>query len=254
MGDPHTTYPSPGGMDLGFDLYLPADLQSPTPLVVMLHGGGWISGDRSMYAPEAEELVPHGYACACIDYRLAPLYTFPAAVADCQAFVRHARSMADEWNVDPNRIAALGNSAGGHLALMMALAPPVEGQDEPSSVNAAAAICPITDIRKAHTAHLPISYDFLEQFIGERVGSGGEKWAQASPLAHLGDDPPPIWLAHGAEDDIVPVAQSREMHAALKEKGATTDFLELPGEGHSFTFSGWSRLQEGYRAFLGEHL
>ena len=118
---PDQKYPVEGG-ELGFDFFRPEG-EGPFPLVVFLHGGGWISGDRTMYRDEAIWLAPQGFACACINYRLAPLYPFPVPVADCQAFVRFARTNHETLAIDPNQITAMGNSAGGHLALMLGLCP-----------------------------------------------------------------------------------------------------------------------------------
>src|SRR5436190_24123355 len=96
-------YASPGGIPLRYDFLRPA-APGIHPLIVFIHGGGWISGDRTDFRTVADVFVKQGYAAALIQYRLAPLHPFPAAVEDVQAFVRYARENAEELGIDPNRI------------------------------------------------------------------------------------------------------------------------------------------------------
>lgn len=237
-------YSSPGGVPLYLDLFLP-EIDRPLPTVLMIHGGGWISGDRDMMHEEARWLAPQGFVCACMNYRLAPLHPYPAAVEDVRAAIAFLRENGASRGVDASRVVAFGNSAGGHLAAMAALSGPVD-----TRANASIAICPIVDLTEPRTQHLAISWGFLEQFMGGAFEEAPERWAEASPLTYAGASAPPMLLIHGVEDDVVPVAQSEALHAALQEAGADSTYIELPGEMHAFSLPAWLRIRDAYVSFL----
>ena len=245
------------GVKLGFDFIAP-ESDKPLPWIVFLHGGGWVSGDRSGYHEEAAWYAEQGFATVCLSYRLAPLHPFPCAVADVKAALAHLKSQADQLGIDAERGAAFGNSAGGHLSLMAAL--PVDGLPHgEESLEAAVAICPITDLRNPGETHFPISFSFLEQFIPDLDSAiGADVLAQASPAVHLDGLSSHLMLAHGSADDIVPVAQSRDFAKAAAElgdeKGLEVIYNEMPGEGHSFTYPAWMKMREDALAFLQRRL
>lgn len=244
------TFSTAGGETLRYDFFAP---DHRAPLVVLIHGGGWISGDRTMHRDEAIWLAEQGFAAACVSYRLAPLYPFPAAVADVQSFVRHAREQAAELNIDSDRIAALGNSAGGHLALMLGLCPiAFDGgaSDGSFRANAVVDICGITDLRNPHVIHHPISISFLEEFMGTHFEEGDERWSAASPITYARSADTPVLILHGTLDDVVRIDQSDALARSLVAAGADVNLIEMEGEGHSFTWEAWSEMRGHYLAFL----
>src|SRR4051812_28996229 len=95
----------------------------PLPAIVLVHGGGFRAGSRESYLPVAAKLAQRGYVAATVSYRLAPRHQFPAAVEDVKAAVRFLRANAQRYGIDPERIGAMGGSAGGHLVLMLGLTP-----------------------------------------------------------------------------------------------------------------------------------
>jgi acetyl esterase/lipase len=236
-------YARPDGFDLEFDLVHPGG--GSAPLVVFLHGGGWISGDRTMYAEEVEWFVSQGFAAAAIEYRLAPLYPFPAAVEDAQEFLRFVRSEAGRFGIDGSRVAAFGNSAGGHLAAMLGV-----GYKGGERANAVVDVCGITDIRNPDTTQFPISMSFVEQFMGGHYVGLEQSYADASPLVYVDSSACPFLIVHGTDDDVVPIDQSRKLDAAFKESGVSSRLIELPGEGHSFTYAAWEKVREEAVMFL----
>ncbi|MBX3119521.1 MAG: alpha/beta hydrolase [Fimbriimonadaceae bacterium] len=249
---PDQVYAEPLGTPLRFDLIRP-DSDELLPLAILIHGGGWISGDKSDMRDLTQALGKAGFAVACPQYRLAPLHVFPAAVEDIQAFVRFARTSASEWGLDPNRIASLGNSAGGHLALMSGLTDaPVDGVS--SRVNAVVDICGITDVTVEGIRENPISIQFLEQFMGVSYGEDEARWIAASPIKTISNDAPPILIVHGDEDDIVPISQSEALVAELKRCGVDHEYHTFPGEGHSFTYDNWVKIEHTYLDFLRRRL
>lgn len=242
---PNQVYAEPGGLPLTYDLIRPET--GVLPLVVFIHGGGWISGDKTMYRDEAVWLAERGYACACISYRLAPLHPYPAAVEDVQAFVRHARATAEDLQIDPSRIASFGNSAGGHLASML-------GVLLAERVNAVVDISGIADLSDPTDAHLPIAMAFLEQFMGCPFAGNEALWGEASPIKHVDEHACPFLIMHGDADDVVPFAQSEAFSAALAKAGVLQELVRMSGEGHSFTWEAWSQMRTTYVSFLGQVL
>lgn len=236
-------YPALDGTDLGFDLYLP-EAENP-PLVVCIHGGGWISGDRKDYADVGIVLADHGFAAACPSYRLAPLHPFPTPVDDIRSFVRFARTEA-ELGWDPARIATLGNSAGGHLASMAGLLEP--------DIKAVVDICGISDVTDPRAQHFPISWAFLEQFMQVPYEGNSETFRAASPLHQVAVSPPPFLIIHGEQDDIVPVAQSTALADELGRKGGEAELHILPHDGHSFSYESWEHITSLFVRFLKERL
>ncbi|MBS1714663.1 MAG: alpha/beta hydrolase [Armatimonadetes bacterium] len=246
---PDQRFPVEGGA-AAFDLFRPAG-DGPFPLVVFVHGGGWISGDRTDYREEALWLAPHGYACACIDYRLAPLYPYPTPIADCQRFFSFAAQNAASLGIDTDDMTVFGNSAGGHLALMCGLCESVAGSGEPAvRPQSVVAVCAISDLRVPEQSNLPLSFTFLEQFMDGGYEGREEQWAAASPVCHLEHARGRFLIVHGTEDDVVPVDQSRSLVQRLTGLGTDVEFVELQGESHSFSWDGWSTIRSEALEFL----
>src|SRR5437763_1896126 len=113
------TYRAVDGEQLGLDVYQPAKKGKNRPAVVVVHGGGWTQGDKSLFAQQANQLAERGFVAFSVNYRLAPAHPYPAAVDDVEASVQWVRTHAKEYGVDRKRIGALGGSAGGHLVGML---------------------------------------------------------------------------------------------------------------------------------------
>ncbi len=232
--------------------YLRPPSDTPLPLLMFLHGGGWISGDPSMYAEEVEWFSQQGFACASVAYRLAPLHNFPTPVSDVLAFVAYARKNAAELGIDPDRIVAMGNSAGGHLACMAGLCTTDPATNEPCQpVAGVVAVCPITDVRDPATTHFPIAMSFLEQFLGCSSQECPEKWDLASPVRHVTPTGARFLLIHGTEDEIVPNRQSHLLAETLAANGVPHEVVDLPGEYHGFSLPAWDTIRQRAAAFAG---
>jgi acetyl esterase/lipase len=250
-------YAQPGGIPLVYDLFRP-ETEAPTPLVVCLHGGGWISGATTDMHEIAGILTQHGFSAACPQYRLAPLHPFPAAVEDVQEFVRFARSQAKGWKIIPDRIASLGISAGGHLALMLGLTNPVAPAHWPrearAQVNAVVDICGITDVTDYRAKHHEIAFGFLEQFMSRPYEGNEEVFRAASPISHITPDDPPVLVVHGVEDDVVPVDQSDALVEKLRNAGVYVEYHRLEGERHAFSYESYLNILDWSVSFLKEKL
>lgn len=230
-------YAESAGGSLRFDAYLPAS-KSPTPAAIIVHGGGWVRGDRrTNVEPLFQPLADAGFAWFSISYSLAtnPL-EFGSAVTDVEAAVRFIRSRAADYHIDPERIALVGESAGGQLAAMAALGSEL-------GVKAVVAIYAPTDlVALARTS--PLIPDAIRKQLTGTVWANLilARLGQLSPLQAIRPGMPPFLLIHGDEDPLVPIDQSRAMCESMKAAGATCRLFAVPGGGHGIR--GWESTPE----------
>jgi acetyl esterase/lipase len=242
-----------GYRPLQLDVWLPAS-PTPPPLVVWIHGGAWMHGDRR-YLPETlrpnqlfEELLAAGLAVATIDYRHALEAHFPAQLHDAKAAIRYLRAHADVLGVDTRRIGIAGESAGGHLAAMVALTgqrADLEGTvgviGPPSSVDAVVDWYGVADIatQSRHSEWRTAAGSFPpevlvppeDQLVG---GADEEARAAASPISYVSPQAPPFLLIHGTADTVVPYLQSELLKEALAAAGVPVQLVPIEGAEHIF--------------------
>lgn len=233
-------YRSGGGPEARLDLYVPA-AAAPAggrPTVLAIHGGGWRGGSKRDFGPHVARLAQHGYVVAAIDYRLSRpgRASWPANLDDVRDAVRWLRVHASEYGVDPRRIAALGASAGGHLAALLGTWP-----DGPATrVQAVVDFYGPTDLLSLESAQ-PETVGSLRLMLGGRASELRERFRAASPVAHVTSDDPPMLLIHGLDDGHVPVAQSRELAAALERAGVEHRLVLVEHGRHGFVFEAAGR-------------
>jgi acetyl esterase len=215
------------GVSLRLDASIP-DGAGPFSAAIIVHGGGWVRGDRRIdVAPLFQPLTDAGIAWFSIDYRLAsdPL-RFGIAAYDVEAAIRFVREHAGEYRVDPERIALIGESAGGHLASLAAL------NGGPSVRAVVALYAPTNLVALAKNSDL-IPAAIRDQLQGtpfESLIMG--RLAQLSPIEKVRSGMPPFLLIHGTADSIVPFEQSRAMCARMLSVGADCEVFPVPGAGH----------------------
>lgn len=223
------------------DLAMPsAKATKPRPAIVFVHGGGWKNGDkrRGYFLQGALEYAAKGYVCITVNYRLTQTAPFPGCVEDVKNAVRWLRAHANEYGVDSERIGAYGNSAGGHLVLMLGLVPEeadLEGDgtylDQPSQVQAVFASVAPTDF-----PNWPKGLGRFTQPNGLLSGTEGtveERAAKASPISYVSKDMPPIYLVYGSRDGLVQPSQGESFVKAAKEAGAEDIEMKIyEGAGH----------------------
>jgi beta-galactosidase len=238
------------------DIYLPeresADPSSPG--IVWIHGGGWIGGTKNeaRAANICGALAKRGYVCVSIDYKLGD-GAWPTNLFDCKNAVRFLRAHASEYNVDPDRIAVMGGSAGGHLALMVGLTTsdkqlePTEPYPQISdSVSVIVDLYGPADLinRQAvdsegnllgHLDDDTKSYKVL----GSRRAANPKLWSEASPVNHVTSDSPPVLIIQGTSDPLVDYHQSIELNDVLSKSGVPHQLLLIKGIGHQFDFNTW---------------
>jgi acetyl esterase/lipase len=225
-----------GDRDLHCDIYKPAKGNGIG--ILMVHGGGWRRGSKDMLPPQAEVYCEWGFTCVATEYRLTPESPWPAQIHDVKAALRWMRASADEFDIDPSRIAIHGNSAGAHLSLLAAGTPGVdafEGEGGNPGVD--------TSIQAVVVVYPPTAF-----YIGERtsgatnasalLGQNPDQEAArlASPTNWVSKSFPPTFMLHGTKDKVVPVSATIRMYNALVDAGAIAEMHIYAEQPH-----GWAR-------------
>lgn len=238
-----------GEQPLALDLYLPAPGVKPAPLVLLVHGGGWRSGERSNMAPLAARLAARGFAAATVSYRLSGQAQYPAAVDDVKAALDWVRAQARDLGVDPQRIAIAGGSAGGQIAALV-------GMTRPRDVRAIVNIDGLSDFTsddaRRHEDDPARKPSSAGAWFGGRYAEKEALWREASPLTHAGKDSPPVQFIVGAAPRF---SVGREaLSSTLAAHGIATDTVALAGAPHSFwLFDPWlAPTVDAMTRFLGQ--
>ncbi|GEM_PF-831158 len=240
------------GVDLKLDLVRPEGA-GPFPAVICIHGGAWQSGSKSGYAAILPMLASNGYVAASIEYRFAPQYKFPAQIEDVRRAVEFLKSHAAEYKIDPKRIAALGDSAGGHLALLLGL------QDTPSRVHAVVNLSGPSDIARwkadpeGEKAIQMTSDELLSRVFGTSDRTSAVLRA-ASPISLIGKTGAAVLTFHGDSDTVVKLEQSEWLHKALAGAGIAEKLVVIKGAGHGFRPEDIASISQTTIAFLASQL
>lgn len=256
-----------GDTVLSGTLYRPAKMPAGAlPLIVWIHGGAWMHGTRHDDADLCQQIAQHGFACFSISYRLSSTAIFPAAVEDCKCAVRYLRANAADLNIQTSRIGAWGPSAGGHLAALLGTSagvPELEGDGGwPDYSSAVQAVCDWfgpTDFSQMSAHHSDMDHDAADspesRFIGGAVQQHPERVQRANPITYISEATPPMFIAHGRRDQLVPFNQSELLVDALTAHGVEVHFEVLDEAGHGGpSFEPETVLFEKCMAFFRQHL
>ena len=264
---------------LRLDLYHPSEQEEPHPALLLLHGGGWKAGNRAMMGALGQSAAARGYLAAVVSYRLTnetgadgkPKYVFPDPVHDVKAAVRWLRENATRLRIDPDRIGVAGESAGGHLALMVGLVGPEDGlEPDTSSAN----VVPLVkaDAKPVSTRVAVVvnmfgptelvsgfetsegGKDWIREFIGGRPEEMPERYLAASPLTYVSADDPPILTLHGRGDRLVPVQQALQLERACRNAEVSHQLIVVETAGHGFKGRDLRRVRKEMFLFLDSHL
>jgi acetyl esterase/lipase len=237
-------YGKGGEQELKLDIAVPTG-QGPFPAVVCIHGGAWARGNKKDLSATIGTLASRGFVAATVQYRLCPQCHFPAQIEDCKCAVRFLRANAAKYRIDPDRIGALGFSAGGHLVCMLGLTTREDGLEGDGDLSAAQAkqssrvqaVCSFfgpTDFTKNDWK--PDVKPLLADLFGGTFEEKKELYLKGSPITFVRKDPAnPVFLfLHGTADPLVPYVQSVRLLDALKKVGANGKLVTMEGEAHGW--------------------
>ena len=267
--DRNVVYGMYSGLALIMDVYYP---HNPNGYgIIQISGSGWtrpmgldarMLNHQSHVTADATPMLAAGYTVFTLNHRATPRFTYPAQVEDVQRAVRFIRYHADKYQINPDKIGAIGGSSAGHLVSMLGLLNGDEFLQDDSPINQVNAKVQCVVARAAPSNFL--NGQDANYFLGFRekeralAGSIEYKIAQAaSPITHVTPDDAPILLAHGDADESVLFEQSESMYQKLQETGVPSRLLRIEGGGHGFNFSGAKNkpdLAKIYVQWMDKHL
>lgn len=226
-------YKTLGNRQLKLDVFTPKEAESPTPGIVMIHGGGWKSGDKELQIPMAVALSERGFVTAVVEYRLSSEAQYPAAIHDVKEAIRWLKVHAAEFGLDTAQMAISGSSAGGQIAALVGLTytPEYEGE---SKFNVSSEVHAIVDMDGVLAFHHPESAEgqVASEWLGGRYEQKPAVWDAASPLYLANPDLKPMLFInsqyprfHAGRDELV---------VKLKEKGIYSEVHTFPDTPHPF--------------------
>ena len=234
--DADVVYGHKYGLALTYDALQPGSGRNGAGVLYMV-SGGWVSlwGPPERFIERFRHLLEAGYTVFLVRHGSSPKFVVPECVNDVRRAVRHVRSSARRFDIDPNRLGVLGSSAGGHLALMLG----TTGQDanpkakdplqrHSSRVTAVVAYFPPTDLSK----YLDPKLEFLERFPALKFDP--KRSPAVSPLLQVTPDDAPSLMIHGDKDKLVPLFHSQTIHKALGEKKVPSELIVIKGAAHGF--------------------
>jgi acetyl esterase/lipase len=259
---PDVVYGHKDGMALTYDVFVPDEPNGAA--VLFMVSGGWFSVWQApeQRLPGFQSLLDAGFTVFAVLHGSAPRFKVPEAVSDVRAAVRHIRANSDDYGIDADRIGVFGGSAGGHLSLMLGLAPEAEfDQPEPQgrrmlvpfyavdpdvdgSVAAVVAYYPPADIRPLVGPN--------ERFPA--LDFAPESAAAISPILFVTSDDPPTLLIHGDADELVPIRNSELLNAAFEDAGVEHEFVVMQGGAHGFRGEQRTRANALMVEWFKEHL
>lgn len=236
---------------LHLDLFRPSESRKgPLPALILIHGGGWRSGNKLMQVPIAQQIALRGYVTASVEYRLSPEALYPAAIYDIKAAIRFLRANAKKYNIDPKKIAITGSSAGGQLAALIGMTNGLqkfEGDEGNNLVSSKVqaiidmdGILDFTDPNESAKDDDPLKPSAGAYWFGASFKQVPEKWIEASPLIYAGKNTPPILFLnsslprfHAGRDSVITI---------LNKYGIYSELHTIPGTPHPFwLFHPWFR-------------
>jgi acetyl esterase/lipase len=261
-------YAQHDGTKLVGDLYQPKG-SARAPAIIAVHGGGWQNGSRAGYRYWGPFLARNGYVVLSIDYRLGKAGTYPGSVYDVKAAIQFVRAKAETLGVDPDRIGLMGDSAGSHLAALVALAgaePQFSSgyRDDPNAsipvdVKAVVGFYGVYDmLAQWHHDQIARPRDQIaEKYLGVSPMQNRRIYFESSPISYATIDKKSarFLLIHGTNDDIVdPPSQSEAFWLALNQAGIAVRRIVIPGAGHFWASDPFEDEPGGYGATTAPRL
>lgn len=255
-------YKNIDGKSLQLDIFRPRKLNEPAPLLIFIHGGAWKSGKRSDYLVYLIPFAQKGYVTATVSYRLLADSVYPACIEDITDAVGWFIDNHDKYGYDPERIALIGGSAGGHLAALAGLGWKKNGYtDDTSSLsinNRNHRVKAVVDIYGPVdlTTEYARSHPLVTAFIGHSYAESPGLYSDASPVKYLDKNDPPVLILHGTSDRLVPISQSDDFKKRLDSLGIPCTYYRLPLWPHTMDIVSRVNIfcQEKMEEFFREYL
>lgn len=265
-------YANVNGNSLQLDLYVPNDQTSSTPLIIWIHGGGWRGGSRTLFNNSIQvNQARRGYAVATISYRLSGVAKFPAQIHDVKTAIRWLKANSSTYNINPEKVALWGSSAGGHLASLAGTSGAVSMLEDFSSgnshqnskVQAVLDLYGPTDLMQMDSNARPCStichscpQSPEALLLGCSLPNCRAKARRTDPIRYADPnfDKPAFLIAHGTEDCSVPPHQSQLLHDNLLSKGFDSTLIYLEGAGHGGPEFNTPEMRAITQEFFDTHL
>lgn len=225
------TFNTPAGINLGMEIYQPAE-KGIYPALVVIYGGAWRNGSFKSYPEFNRYMAARGYTVFAIDYRHAPRYRYPAQLEDVLASLNFIRENATKYEADAERVVLFGRSSGAHLAMLAAYNSnvlPVRGViSYYGPVN-------LTEGYNNPPHPDPINTRMvLEDFLGGVPQQLPKEYEVASPISYVKNKVAPTLLIYGSQDHVVEAKYGREIYQGLRKQSNTAVLLEIPWAEHGF--------------------
>lgn len=250
-----------GDVKLLLNMARPNFQREAAPAVVIIHGGGWRAGNRAVHNELAWSFADpkRGYVAVTISYRLAPDHVFPAQIEDAKCAVRYLRAHAKQYNIDPDRIGAVGLSAGAHLSMMLATMDKDDGLEGdggwlhmPSKVQAAVSFVGPTDLTADDLPQQ--TSEIVKGFLGGDKTEKAEAYKKASPITYLNEGDSPMLLFQGTKDPLIPNTQAYRMAEAMTQHKVPGRIELILGAGHGWGGEELTRTVNEMFTFFDENL
>lgn len=259
-------YTDDGNPKHKLDIYAPKNPlpgMSPAPVLLQIHGGGWMIGNKKEQGlPLMNLMAARGWVCVAVNYSLSPKATFPDHLLDVKRAVKWIREEIGNYGGDPNFIVATGGSAGGHLSSLLTLTandpafqPGFEHVD--TSMNGCVPFYGVYDFTDTHglQVHGGLIETIEKYVLKKKLDSDREAFLAASPMHRIHSDAPPMFVIHGDQDGLAPVEEARHFVNLLRETSKSpVAYAEIPGAQHAFDIFHSPRssiVVEGVARFLG---
>jgi acetyl esterase/lipase len=257
--DQDLAYSKLGSRELKLDIARPAEGDGPFPAVLVIHGGAWRQGNKADVRPILPQFVEHGYVAVSPEYRFCPQDAFPAQIHDVKAAVRWLKVNAKKYRIDPDRIGAMGFSAGGHLSLMLGLTTPNDGLEgdvsagaPDSRVKAVVNYFGPTDLAAKDIPD--ICKPWVKDFLGGSPQDRPDAAAKASPLTFVSKDDAPVLTFQGTKDSLVPYTQAIKLAEAMNSAGVPGRVELILGADHGWGGAEMTRTVNETFGFLDRYL
>ena len=239
----NVVYGTVDGTSLTLDAYTPFDTSQRHPAIILIHGGGWSGGDKKFYEPMGRALAAKGFAAFSINYRLLTQAAnkYPAQLDDSQRAVRWIRANAAKYHVDPQRVGALGDSAGGYLVALLGLRETRDNSDA-NLAKYSSKVQAVVDFYGPADFTIPptdpsaniLAIAIVTNFLGKKQADAPDLYKASSPITYVDKQAAPFLIIHGTGDPLVSVDQSQRLQDALVKAGASSTLLLAYKYGHGF--------------------